>query len=71
MKNILPKEKGHTENKKKSRRCQIEFKSCLVMFVIKVLHTSLILNGTYLRCIKLERLHQQFFKFGKILSKYI
>ena len=55
MKNIIPKEKGPTENKQKSRRCQIEFKSCLVMFMIQVLHKTLILNGKYLRCIKLER----------------
>ena len=57
-KNILPKGKGPTENKNKVHKVsgQKEFKSCPVIFVIKLLHKTLILNGTYLKCIKLERI---------------
>ena len=57
MKNLLPKEKGPTTKNKTKSPEGIKENSRAVMFVLKVLQKTVILNRTYLRCIKLERVH--------------
>ena len=55
MKNILQKEKGSTETKKKVQKASNRIQELSFNICHKSFTKRLMLNGTYLRCIKLER----------------